>query len=46
MHFRKRIGAEECVEFIFRMSVGLHGCAALEDAPHIDTPVQEKTSLT
>jgi len=41
MHFRKRIGAEG-VERIFRMSVGLHGRAALEDVVHIDTTVQEK----
>ena len=41
VHFRKRIGAEG-VERIFRMSVGLHGRAALEDTVHIDTTVQEK----
>ena len=41
VHFRKRIGAEG-VERIFRMSVGLHGKAALEAAVHIDTTVQEK----
>ena len=41
VHFRKRIGAEG-VERIFRMSVGLHGRAALEDVIHIDTTVQEK----
>ena len=41
VHFRKRIGAEG-VEHIFRMSVGLHGKAALEGAVHIDTTVQEK----
>ncbi|MDR4515878.1 MAG: IS5 family transposase [Nitrosomonas sp.] len=41
VHFRKRIGAEG-VERIFRMSVGLHGKAAQEDAVHIDTTVQEK----
>lgn len=41
VYFRKRIGAEG-VEHIFRMSVGLHGKAALEDAVHVDTTVQEK----
>ena len=41
VHFRKRIGFGG-VEQIFRMSVGLHGKAALEDAVHIDTTVQEK----
>lgn len=41
VHFRKRIGPEG-VERIFRMSVNLHGKAALEDAVHIDTTVQEK----
>ncbi|SFE28316.1 hypothetical protein [Nitrosomonas sp. Nm166] len=41
VHFRKRTGAEG-VERIFRMSVGLHGHAALEDTVHIDTTVQEK----
>lgn len=41
VHFRKRIGAEGG-ERIFRMSVGLHGRAALEDTVHIDTTVQEK----
>ena len=41
VHFRKRIGAEG-VERIFRMSVGLHGGAALEDVVVIDTTVQEK----
>ncbi len=35
VHFRKRIG-EAGVERIFRMSVGLHGKAALEDTVHID----------
>lgn len=39
VHFRKRIGPEG-VEV--RMSVDLHGKAALEDAVHIDTTVQEK----
>jgi len=41
VHFRKRIGAEG-VERIFRMSVGLHGKAALEGVIHINTTVQEK----
>lgn len=41
VHFRKRIGAEG-VERIFRMSVNLHGRAALEDTVLIDTTVQEK----
>ena len=41
VHFRKRIGFGG-VEHIFRMSVSLHGKAALEDAVHIDTTVQEK----
>ncbi len=41
VHFRKRIGAGG-VEKIFRMSVGLHGGAALEDVVLIDTTVQEK----
>lgn len=41
VHFRDRIGAEG-VDRIFRMSVDLHGKAALEDAVHIDTTVQEK----
>jgi len=41
VHFRKRIGTEG-VEHIFKMSVGLHGNAALEDTVHIDTTVQEK----
>lgn len=41
VHFRKRIGAEG-VERIFRMSVVLHGRAALEHTVHIDTTVQEK----
>ncbi len=41
VHFRKRIGAEG-VERIFRISVVLHGRAALEDVVVIDTTVQEK----
>lgn len=41
VHFRDRIGAEG-VDRIFRMSVDLHGEAALEDAVHIDTTVHEK----
>jgi IS5 family transposase len=41
VHFRDRIGAEG-VDRIFRMSVDLHGEAALEDSVHIDTTVQEK----
>ena len=41
VHSRRRIGAEG-VERIFRMSVGLHGRAALEDVVLIDTTVQEK----
>ncbi|SER72438.1 transposase, IS5 family [Nitrosomonas sp. Nm51] len=41
VHFRKCIGFGG-VERIFRMSVGLHGKTALEDAVHIDTTVQEK----
>ncbi len=36
VRFRDRIGAEG-VDRIFRMSVDLHGEAALEDAVHIDT---------
>lgn len=41
VYFRKRIGTEG-VERIFQMSAGLHGKAALKDAVHIDTTVQEK----
>ncbi|SEQ96699.1 transposase, IS5 family [Nitrosomonas sp. Nm51] len=41
VHFRKRIGFGGA-ERIFRMNVDLHGQAALEDAVHIDTAVQEK----
>lgn len=41
VHFRDRIGAEG-VDRIFRMSVDLHGEAALEDAVHIDMTVHEK----
>ena len=41
VHFRARIGAEG-VDRIFRMSIDLHGEAALEDAVHIDTTVHEK----
>ena len=40
VHFRKRIGAEG-FEAIFKMSVGLHGELALEDAVNIDTTVHE-----
>nr|WP_292917612.1 IS5 family transposase [Nitrosomonas sp.] len=41
VHFHDRIGAEG-VDRIFRVSVDLHGKAALEDTVHIDTTVQEK----
>lgn len=41
VHFRKRIGKEGCQK-IFKMSVGLHGKAALEKSVNIDTTVQEK----
>ena len=41
VHFHKRICAEG-VERIFRMSVGPHEHAALEDTVLIDTTVQEK----
>lgn len=41
VHFRKRIGAEG-FEAIFKMSIGLHGELALEDAVNIDTTVHEK----
>ena len=39
--FRKRIG-KEGVKIVFKMSVQLHGKAALEDTVNIDTTVQEK----
>lgn len=45
VHFRKRIGIEG-VDRIFRMSVGLHGAAALEDTIHVDATVQEKNIAT
>lgn len=41
VHFRKRIGVEG-VDRIFKMSVDLHGAAALEDTVNVDTTVQEK----
>ncbi len=41
VHFRKRIGTEG-IESLFRMSVQLHGKAALEKTVNIDTTVQEK----
>jgi IS5 family transposase len=41
VHFRKRIG-KNGFESIFRMSVGSHGRADLEDNVNIDTTVQEK----
>ncbi len=41
VHFRKRIGAEG-IEALFKMSVHLHGKAALENTVNIDTTVQEK----
>ena len=39
--FRKRIGIEG-VELLFKLSVQLHGNAALEETLNIDTTVQEK----
>jgi IS5 family transposase len=39
--FRNRIGTEG-VELLFKLSVKLHGNAALEDTLNIDTTVQEK----
>lgn len=41
VHFRKRIGTEG-VDHLFRLSVRLHGKAALENTVNIDTTVQEK----
>ncbi|WP_350281975.1 transposase [Nitrosomonas sp.] len=41
VHFRKRIGVKG-VDRIFKISVDLHGAAALEDTIHVDTTVQEK----
>ncbi len=41
VHFRKRIGTEG-IEALFKMSVQLHGKAALEKTVNIDTTVQEK----
>lgn len=40
-HFRNRIGTDG-VELLFKLSVKLHGHAALEDTINIDTTVQEK----
>lgn len=41
VHFRKRIG-EEGIEYIFSISIGLHGKSATEPDVVIDTTVQEK----
>jgi IS5 family transposase len=41
VHFRKRI-KKQGIEFILKISAGLHGKEALEDKVSIDTTVQEK----